>query len=55
MDQECPTCSSKSLRGSVYRPECEGCYWFDDNADVNVYDNDVNDIAADLVLIVMMM
>ena len=34
IDQECPTCSCKSLRGSVYRPECEGCYWFDDNADV---------------------
>ena len=34
INEECPICSCKSLRGSVYRPECEGCYWFDDNADV---------------------
>jgi hypothetical protein len=34
INEECSICSSKSLRGSVYRPECEGCYWFDDNADV---------------------
>jgi hypothetical protein len=34
INQECPTCSSNKLKGSVYRPECEACDWFDDNADV---------------------
>jgi hypothetical protein len=34
IDKECPICSSTTLRGSVYRPECGGCYWFNDDADV---------------------
>jgi hypothetical protein len=34
IDQQCPICSSTKLKGSVYRPECEACNWFDDNADV---------------------